>query len=145
MSSDDHLSESVDNLVHGPTQVHEHGVDLTVSAIYDVVEPGSLDFGGSELEDATFEPHPTTVRDPDDEYEWWDLEAGQYVIQHNEFITDPEEPLQIQPRNELLARGGTHPSVRVYGHLPLIPLSVASGGLRIKENARVSTLVPATR
>ncbi|MCU4740107.1 dCTP deaminase [Natronoglomus mannanivorans] len=135
------LTEYVDNLVYEPTQVHEHGIDLTVSAIYDVAEPGRLDFGGDELEDANLDPLPTTKRHEDDEYEWWDLEAGQYVVQHNEFLTEPDDPLFLQPRNELLARGGSHPSVRVFSHLPLIPLTVANGGIRIKENARVSTLL----
>ena len=136
------LAESVDNLVHGPTQVHDHGIDLTVSAIYKVTEPGRLDFGGDELEDAHLEPVPTTLSDSEDDYGWWDLSAGQYVIQHNEFVTDVEEPLLLQARNALLARGGSHPSLRVYDHLPLVPLSVG-GGLEIKENARVSTLLPA--
>lgn len=143
MSTEDShtLTDYVDNLVHEPTQVHDHGIDLTVSAIYDVAEPGSLDFGGDELEDAELDPHPTTLQQPDDEYGWWDLGAGQYVIQHNEFLTEPEEALLVQPRNELLARGGSHPTVRVFGHLPLLPLTVADGGIRIKENARISTLL----
>ncbi|WP_195893084.1 dCTP deaminase [Halopiger djelfimassiliensis] len=136
------LADCVDNLVYEPTQVHEHGIDLTVSAIHEVAAPGRLDFGGDELEDADLEPVPTELRHPDDEYGWWDLEGGQYVLQHNEFLTDLETPLQLQPRNELLARGGSHPSMLVRSHLPLVPLSVADGGLRIKENARVSTLVP---
>ncbi|SDK23452.1 dCTP deaminase/dUTPase family protein [Natronorubrum texcoconense] len=141
MSAANALAEVVDNLVYESVQVHEHGVDLTVGAIYEVVGPGRLDFGGDELEDAELEPVSTELRNPDDEYGWWDLEGGQYVIQHNEFLTDLEEPVQLQPRNELLARGGSHPSVLVASHLPLMPLTVAEGGLRIKENARVSTLV----
>ena len=143
MSAENPLDAVVDNLVYEPVQVHDHGIDLTVSAIYEVAAPGRLDFGGDELEDADLEPVPTDLRNPDDEYGWWDLEGGQYVVQHNEFLTDLDEPLFLQPRNELLARGGSHPSVFVSSHLPLIPLSVAGGGLRLKENARVSTLVPA--
>ncbi|ELZ13394.1 hypothetical protein C477_23100 [Haloterrigena salina JCM 13891] len=142
MSAEHPLAEVVDNLVYEPVQVHEHGIDLTVSAVYEVAAPGRLDFGGDELEDADLEPVPTELREPDDEYGWWALEGGQYVLQHNEFLTDLEEPVQLQPRNELLARGGSHPSMLVASHLPLIPLTVADGGLQIKENARVSTLIP---
>lgn len=144
MSTEPSLTDIVDNLVHEPTQVNEYGVDLTISAVYDVAGPGSLDFGGEELADADLDPHPTTLRNPDDEYGWWDLDGGQYVVQHNEFLTEPEEPLLLQARNDLLARGGSHPSLRVYTHLPLVPLSVADGGIRIKENARISTLLPET-
>lgn len=139
--SDDHpLANAVDNLVYQPTQVHDLGIDLTVSAIYAVAAPGSLDFGGDELADADLEPVETARRDPDDEYGWWNLEGGRYVVQHNEFLTDLEEPLLLQPNNELLARGGSHPTVQVDSHLPLLPLSVPDGGLEIKENARISTL-----
>ncbi|ELY53009.1 hypothetical protein C492_18149 [Natronococcus jeotgali DSM 18795] len=141
--SDDHpLANAVDNLVYQPVQVHDRGIDLTVSAIYTVAAPGSLDFGGDELADADLEPVETTRRDPDDEYGWWNLEGGRYVVQHNEFLTDLEEPLLLQPNNELLARGGAHPTVQVDSHLPLLPLSVPDGGLEIKENARISTLAP---
>ncbi|WP_265111330.1 dCTP deaminase [Halosolutus halophilus] len=142
MSAENPLADIVDNLVYEPVQLHERGIDLTVSAIYEVVEPGRIDFGGDELEDADLEPVPTELRDPDDDYGWWTLEGGQYVLQHNEFLTDPDRPLLLQPRNELLARGGTHPTVQVASHLPLIPLTVPGGGLDLKENARVSTLVP---
>jgi hypothetical protein len=142
MSGEHRLADSVDNLVYEPTQVHERGIDLTVSAIYDVVEAGRIDFGGDELADADLEPIPTALRDPDDEYGWWELDGGQYVVQHNEFLTDLEEPLWLQPANELLARGGSHPTVQVTSHLPLLPLTVAGGGLEIKENARLSTLLP---
>lgn len=143
MSTENRLAESVDNLVHAPTQVHDHGIDLTVSAVYEVAAPGRLDFGGDELQDADLEPVPTTLRDPEDDYGWWELPGGQYVIQHNEFVTDVEEPLLLQARNNLLARGGSHPTLRVHSHLPLVPLTVADGGLEIKENARISTLLPA--
>lgn len=140
MPADSPLSARVDNLVYEPTQVTDHGVDLTVSAVYRVAKPGGLDFGGDELADADLEPVPTDPRAPDDEYEWWSLEGGQYVVQYNEFLTG-DEPLFLQPRNELLARGCSHSSLRVHTHLPLMPLSVPDGGVRIKENARISTLV----
>ncbi|WP_435335655.1 dCTP deaminase [Haloarchaeobius sp. TZWWS8] len=137
------IVERVDGLVHPETQLREHGIDLTVSAIHEVVEPGSIDFGGDELAEAEFEPHELTKRDPDDEYEWWNLDAGQYVLQYNEFLVDGGDArLMLQPRNKLLARGTSHPTVTVGDHLPLMPVSVGGAGIRIKENARVSTLVP---
>jgi|GEM_PF-113821 hypothetical protein len=141
MSAEHPLADSVDNLVYEPVQVHEHGIDLTVGAIYEVAAPGRIDFGGDELAEADLEPVPTEQESPHDEYGWWHLEGGQYVIQHNEFLTGLEGAAQLQARNELLARGGSHPSMHVRDHLPLLPLSVADGGLRLKENARVSTLM----
>ena len=140
MDAEHPLDGIVDNLVYGPVQLHEAGVDLTVGAVYEVTNPGRLDFGGDELEDAELEPVETIARDPDDEYEWWTLEVGHYVIQHNEFLAEDDVELFLQARNDLLARGGSHPSLVVEGHLPLVPLSVGGAGLSLKENARVSTL-----
>ena len=141
MAPETSIVDAVDNLVHEPTQVHDDGVDLTVGAVYRVGEPGRLDFGGDELEDADLDPIPTTARNPDDRFEWWELAGGQYVVQYNEFLTG-EATGVVQPRNELLARGGSHPTLRVSGHLPLLPLGVADGGLHLKENARISTIAP---
>ncbi len=77
-------------------------------------------------------------RDPDDDYQWWELSAGTYLIEYNESLTD--EAL-LQPRPELVERGGSHPTLRVT-ELPRVPLSVGGAGLRLKANARVSSLLP---
>jgi len=135
------VAEAVDGLLHPETQVHDGGVDLTVAAIHEVAAPGRVDFGGDELEEAEFEPRELTRRNPDDDYQWWHLDAGQYVVQYNEFYAS-DEPMALQARNKVLARGASHPSLRVRDHLPLVPLSVGGAGIRIKENARVSTLRP---
>lgn len=50
----------------------------------------------------------------------------------------------LQTRTELLERGATHPTLSVTT-LPRVPLSVGGEGLKLKENARVSTLVGAER
>ncbi|WP_247728319.1 dCTP deaminase [Halovivax limisalsi] len=142
MSVSNPVSEAVENLIHEPTQVHERGVDLTASVLYRISEPGALDFGGDEAADADLEPVESVQRSAEDTYEWWELDGGQYVVQYNEFLAgEPEASLFLQPRNELLARGASHPSVLVDSHLPLLALSVPAGGIDLKENARISTLV----
>ncbi|MFC6873450.1 dCTP deaminase/dUTPase family protein [Halobellus marinus] len=133
------LVDAVDGIIHEPSQVRKDGgVDLTVTEIHEVRSPGRVDFGGSELEPAELEPHPRVWRNPDDDYQWWHLESGTYLIEYNESLS---ETALLQPRTEILARGGTHPTVRVE-ELPRVPLTVAGAGLRLKENARVSTLLP---
>jgi len=135
------LTAFVDGIVHEPTQVTDRGLDLTVSAVHEVTEPGRVDFGGGELEPAGTSPHPSAKRNPDDDYEWWTLSAGQYLLAYNETITAPEDVrLVIQPRDELLARGAAHPTLRVES-LDRLPLSVGGAGLKLKANARVSTVV----
>ena len=130
----------VGDRLHDETQVHDDGsVDLTVSTIEAVVEPGRIDFGGGELEAAETEAHESHYRNPDDDYEWWDLDEGQYLASFNETL-DGDATAVLQPRDALLARGATLPTVRTRSLDPL-PLSVGGAGLLVKENARIATVV----
>lgn len=133
------ITEHVEGLLHEETQVHDQGVDLTVNEIYEIEEPGRVDFGGDELTEAETTTHERTQRDPEDEYQWWYLDAGSYLIAYNETLSG-ERPFSLQPRDALLARGAFHPSVTVE-ELGRTPLSVGGAGVRLKENARVSTLL----
>jgi hypothetical protein len=133
------LADAVEGIVHEPTQVGDDGrVDLTVAEVYELREPGRLDFGGGELEPAGLEAHPRVWRDEDDDYQWWHLDAGTYLLEYNESLS---AEAVLQPRVELAERGGTHPTLRV-AELPTVPISVGGAGLRLKENARVSSLLP---
>jgi len=139
------LTAFVDGLVHEPTQTEGRGVDLTVAEVYDVAEPGRVDFGGGELEPATLSPHDRQYRDEGDDYEWWHLDAGQYLLAYNESLALPDDlAATVQTRDAVRARGAFHPTLRV-GELDRIPLSVGGAGLRLKENARVSTVVGVER
>jgi hypothetical protein len=133
------LRAAVDGLLHEETQVHEDGIDVTVSEVYVVADAGRVDFGGGELEPAGTRPHEIRKRRPDDDYEWWHLDAGQYLIEYNESLTGG--PCLLQTREAVLERGAAHPT-RVVASLPRMPLSVGGDGLYLNENARVSTLRP---
>jgi deoxycytidine triphosphate deaminase len=136
------LSAFVDDIVHEPTQTEGSGVALTVSDIYEITTPGRVDFDGGELESADIESHASAKRNPDDDYAWWTLDAGQYLIEYNETLSPPEDvSLVIQTRDELLTRGAFHPTLHTQ-ELGRIPLSVDGAGLTLKENARVSTNLP---
>lgn len=135
------LTEFVDDIVHEPTQTDGRGLDLTVAGISRVAEPGRVDFGGGELTAAELEAVETERRNLDDDYGWWNLESGRYLIEYNESLTVPsDERLVLQTRDELLARGAFHPTLHVES-LDRVPLVVGGAGLRLKENARVSTLL----
>jgi deoxycytidine triphosphate deaminase len=140
------LTSLVDGLVHEPTQTEGRGLDLTVAAVRRVVDPGRIDFGGGELSDATTEPVPTDLRDPDDDYGWWRLSNDVYLLSYNESLAGPADVrLVVQPRDELRTRGAFHPTLHLAADADLgtVPLSVSNGGLTLKENARVSTLLSA--
>jgi hypothetical protein len=131
--------EGVDDIVHEETQSTDEGFDLTVASVYVVKEAGRVDFGGGELEDAELAPVETKKRNEEDDYGWWNLDAGTYVVEHNESLNG-EEPVTVRTRTALLESGAYHPTVTVT-ELPLLPLTVGGDGLRLKENARISTVV----
>ncbi len=137
MSGDD-LADRIDGIVHEPTQRGDGGIDLTVAEVYRVDEPGRVDFGGGELEAAKRSPHERTWRNPDDDYGWWDLDGGGYLIEYNESLRG-DDPVVVRTRDALLRRGASHPTVRV-ASFEAMPLRVSPGGLELKENARVSTV-----
>jgi len=133
----------VTGLLHEETQVHDGGVDLTVTEIYEIDEPGRVDFGGGELEPAGVTPHARHWRDEDDDYQWWRLAAGQYLVEYNESL-ETDGAVTIQPRQALLERGAFHPTLRT-DELPRMPMSVGGAGILLKENGRVSTVVSRQR
>ena len=133
------LTEHVDGIVHEETQVDDVGLDLTLAAVHEIETPGRVDFGGGELDAASTTARGTEKRNAEDDYGWWRLEGGQYLVAFNERV-DADEPLVLQTRAELRERGAFHPTlfVREVGR---VPLSVPSGGILLKENARISTLL----
>ncbi|MFB6270103.1 MAG: dCTP deaminase [Halobacterium sp.] len=133
------LLDRVDGIVHEDTQVHEYGLDLTVAAVYEVESRGHVDFGGDELEAADLRELASSLRDPGDDYEWWTLKGGTYLVEYNETLTEGA-PLRVQTRRELRERGAYHPSVATTELGPM-PLTVSEGGVKLKENARISTLM----
>ncbi|QLH81590.1 dCTP deaminase [Halosimplex pelagicum] len=139
------LTAFVDGIVHEPTQTEGRGLDLTATEVYEVAEPGRIDFGGGELEAADLQPHDSQFRNEDDDYEWWHLDAGQYLIEYNESLALPEDTIaRVQTRDAVVARGAFHPTLEL-SELGRVPLSVGGAGLGLKENARVSTVVAVER
>lgn len=133
------IPQYLEGIVHEETQAHDGVFDLTVDEIYDIETPGRVDFGGGELEGAGLTPHEKKKRNPEDDYSWWNLDSGSYLIEYNESL-DSDERILLQPRDEILERGAFHPTVRV-NELSRMPLTVSKGGIKIKENARISTLI----
>jgi hypothetical protein len=139
MSPDD-IADSLTDLVHRDTQVHDDGVDLTVASIHALTGPAQVDFGGGELTDAKTSRIEPSKRTADDDYGWWYLGGGTYLLEYNESLAG-DTTCHLQPRGELVERGASHPTLRVTT-LPRVPLTVPPAGIQVKENARVSTLCP---
>jgi len=144
MHSTDVLAQQLGGLVHLDTQRAANGLDLTVDAVFRTTGHGRLDFGGSEFQAAPRERIEPVLDDPEDDYGWWTLEKGAYVIQYNESLHLGEgQQAVVSPLERTLHAGAHHGSfVLDDGRDPLETLLVVSRmGCRLKENCRVSRLV----
>lgn len=147
----DETRSQIDGLVHLDTQRAAAGLDLTVDSVARVAGPGRLDFGGSEFAPAEREAVAAELASPDDDYGWWELEAGTYVARYNETLElDPGRVAAVHPLPRLLRAGASHPGFVVEGGegdgdgAPLeVLLTVGEGGCALKENCRISRLLVA--
>ena len=137
------LIESVDGLISAKRQIKPHSIDLTVREVYHLKSKGSLDFGGSEYTSSEMEKIEPVKRDPKDEYGWWDLKAGTYLITLNETIEEIDGIGLISSHPRLLKAGASHPTLVTmeWKHDYILPLIVGENGIDLKENARVSKIL----
>ncbi|MEF8816172.1 MAG: deoxycytidine triphosphate deaminase [Salinibacter sp.] len=144
MRTADALAQQLDGLVHLDTQRAPTGVDLTVDTVFRTTGHGQLDFGGGEFQAAPRERIEPVLDDPEDDYGWWGLEKGAYMIRYNEALhLDGGEQAVVAPLERTLLAGAHHGAFVVEdGRDPLETLLVVSRmGCRLKENGRVSRLV----
>lgn len=134
--SGEETADFLEGIVHLDTQTADFGLDLTVSKFYKTTGRGELDFGGSERGDAEFSEIKSVLRNSDDDYGWWDLEPGSYLMEYNERLCQ-EKLAFLQPLPRLTRNSAVHPTTFV-SELDLVPLFVSGKGISIKENSRVS-------
>ena len=124
-------------------QMLEGKVVLTVGAIYFPAR-SELDFGGSEYMAAPLEEIPPERKNKDDEYGWWNLKQGYYIMEFNESVEIPEgKSAVLQPWGERFPASATHPARILKGRVEKLRavLLVSESGVKIKENARFSELI----
>lgn len=146
MLDTDATSARVSRIVHLDTQRAEAGLDLTVGAVFRVTGGGQLDFGGSEFEPAAREELVPERANPEDDYGWWDLKIGTYLIRYNEALElGVQHVAQVFPHERLLRAGATHAAFVVDTSRDSIEtlLTVGEAGCRLKENSRVSRVLMA--
>lgn len=145
VSGDAVFDDLLDNTLHADTQVEAESVSLTVGAIKELTGPGHLDFGGGEFQLADRHDVEPMKRSDDDDYGWWSLAEGQYIVEFNETIdlTQGDYAL-LQPHDHLYWNGVSHPTLLLDADDTdmriSVPITVGHNGVEIKENARVSSL-----
>jgi hypothetical protein len=137
------LTRVVKGLVHDKRQVKEHSMDLTVREVYALDGSGYLDFGGSEYKEPIRRKVEPLRRKDGDEYCWWDLEAGTYLVTLNETVDRVDGVGFISPHPRLLKAGCTHPTLFTLEWKKdyVLPLTIGENGLELKENAIISKLM----
>jgi len=141
-TSGEKLIDYVEGIIHEDTQLEEKGIDLTVDEIMKPVSPTELDFGGGEEKLGNLKVVEPEKRSEEDDYGWWNLKGGIYIIDFNEKISIPEGLGVVVPLERLTAGGSFHPPLLFEGDLEKGPILYASSaGLNIKENARISRLL----
>ncbi len=138
----DEVKDYVDGIIHEETQLAEKGVDLTVGRVSRPASPTELDFGGSEEKRCQMEEITPRKRAPEDDYGWWKLEDGVYIIDFNETLDVSDRLGMVVPLERLTSGGSFHAPLLFGGELSDQPLLfVGSAGLKLKENARISRLL----
>lgn len=137
--SGEKVAEFLDDIIYKDTQVAENGFDLTINKIYKTKNKGELDFGGGERKDAQLSEIKPSLRNPDDDYGWWELKPGTYLIEYNESL-EKEKVSILQSLERLTRNASAHPTKLVKG-IGLMPLQVGGKGIAIKENSRVSRIL----
>ncbi len=132
------------NIVYAPKQVDDNCLNLTLKSIHAFVDRGQIDFGGGEYLEAKHQKiEPELENDP--KYGWWNLEKGNYLAQYNEILDKPMYLALVSPHERLLRTGTFHPTFMLLptekGKPVITTIQVGEFGIRVKENARISTAI----
>ena len=129
----------VENFVDLEKQLTPNGFDLTVDEVYAFEEAGQLDFTNEEREI----PDAEKLEASDG---YWDLGPGCYKIKANEVVDLPSDVIGFAyPRSSLLRMGCTIENgvwdAGYRGKSEFLLIVENTGGVRIKEDARVNHIV----
>lgn len=132
----------IEDMINEKIQVRSNSVDFTVCEVLKLKTEGSLDFGGGEFEASNVDKVEPVKREEDDDYGWWTLSGGTYLVRYNESISQLEGCGLLSPHPNLMLSGCTHPTLllKEWKKDYVVPLEVQKEGVRIKQNARISKL-----
>lgn len=137
------IAGMVSGEIHEETQVAENSFLLTLKSVEMVSDRGSIDFGGGEYREADKKELIPEKRDDEDDYGWYKLSKGTYIITLNEKL-ELERGFSgvVQPWWRLVVNGAIHQTQHVSGeHKEFkLVLKVGEQGINLKENARISEL-----
>jgi deoxycytidine triphosphate deaminase len=129
-------------------QTADGRLTLTLGDVEQIMGEGRLDLSGGRSEDARRIKRPAKKASGDD-LGWWDLGQGSYWVRYNEIVEiPPGHLLVLQPHVRLMRNGVWHPCVLLEDweeQMDGVMLTVSTRGVRLSENAPVSTGILITR
>ncbi|KPK63055.1 MAG: hypothetical protein AMK73_05415, partial [Planctomycetes bacterium SM23_32] len=105
MTPEELFDDCLEGTVYRDKQVDAHGVHLTARDVRRLDAAGRIDFGGSELAPCATQAIQPQKAGPDDEYGWWRLEGGTYLVVFNERLKEGAPPTLLTPNARLLSCG----------------------------------------
>ncbi len=133
---DDHLTETV----YRDKQVAPEGVHLTVKEICSLSDRAQVDFGGGEFEPAGSDAIAPAKRSSGDDYGWWELHEGEYLVRFNEEVSADDYTFLVVSNDRLVGCGCSLSAVYVSSGPIEAVLRVPEEGVSIKENARIALI-----
>ncbi len=140
------IAEIWNHIIYFPKQANKSSIDLTISKVFSIKSQGALDFGGSEYKQSDLVLiKPTIENDP--KYGWWTLKRGEYIVEYNEILVNENCIAIVFPHKRLQMTGCSHPPfvvnpIKLENSNPLSSLLIVSNnGVRLKENARISSAI----
>ncbi|MFC1726292.1 hypothetical protein ACFL4T_11750 [candidate division KSB1 bacterium] len=140
----ENILKFVSNLISEKKQLYHDRINLTVKSIYEVHTKGQIDFGGSEFNLGSRKELIPVKDKPEDQYGWWDIPQGDYLVIFNEKIDLSEHYIGfLQPMERIIINGTTHESMFILSNLDKVEVNLRAGksGLKIKQNSRISSLI----
>lgn len=140
MESEEIFDECLSQTVYRDKQLSPDGVHLTLKSISTPSSPGQIDFGGGEYETAENREIAPEKRCEEDDYGWWNLHAGEYIVRFNEEISSKGPTFCVVSNQRLIGCGCSLASVFLHQGPIATILRVPQVGVSIKENARIALL-----
>ena len=121
-------------------QVRDGGVYLTAAEVEVVHKHGRVDFSGNECKQCTGHAVMATEHNPGDQFAWWRLQGGAYIVRFNETLKEGAPPVLLVSTPQLLACGcSLAATIAAPGPLQSV-LTVHERSVNVKQNARIALL-----
>ena len=138
------IAEFIERSIDKQKQTNTFAFELTAKSITQLEGVGKVDFGGNEFEWGQRSILSPKRFLPNDEYGWWKLTHGEYIVRFNEAIKLPPNTMgYILPLDRIAQNGAHHAPLLIQSAMEHVEILFQVGqiGIELKENARISMVM----